>query len=118
MRLSWITCGEGRWCSLDQLDLSAIRTTTGVYVIWHAGRPSRVVRVGHGNIAERLRQDRDDPEVTRFRERGRLLVTWAAVSGDSDREGIVRFLADRFAPLAADVHRVVVPLEVNLPGAA
>jgi hypothetical protein len=35
----------------------------GVYVIWHEGNPSRVVRVGHGEIRERLHYHQEDPEV-------------------------------------------------------
>ena len=43
--LKWITHDtDGNWCSLDHLDLSAIQET-GVYIIWHAGDPSRVVRI-------------------------------------------------------------------------
>jgi len=118
MQISWITCGEGNWCSLEHLDLSAIRTTEGVYVIWHAGRPSRVVIVGQGNIARRLALHRADPEVMQYSSRGRLLVTWAAVSNDADRSGIERFLVESYRPLVADAPRAVVPLAVNFPGAA
>lgn len=118
MQLSWITCGEGRWCLLEHLDLSSIRTTEGVYVIWRAGFPSRVVRVGQGNIAGRLALHRADPEIMQHSEKGRLLVTWAAVPRDADRDGIVRFLLDRYRPLTGDANPVVVPLQVNLPGAA
>ncbi|GAB4361055.1 MAG: hypothetical protein Kow0026_23880 [Oricola sp.] len=118
MRITWITCGDGRWCSLERLDLSAIRAATGVYVIWHRGQPGRVVCVGQGNIAERLAGHRADPAVMQHGGAGGLLVTWAAVSGGADRDGIVRYLADRYRPLVSDAHPVVVPVEVNLPGAA
>jgi hypothetical protein len=118
MQISWITCGEGRWCSLEQLDLLSIKTTVGVYVIWHAGRPSRVVHVGQGNIARRLALHRADPQIMQYRERGRLLVTWAAVSNDADRVGIERFLVENYRPLVANSPRAVVPLAVNFPGAA
>jgi len=118
MQISWIRSVDGGWCSLEHLDLLSIRTTTGVYVIWHAGRPSRVVHVGQGNIARRLALHRADPEIIQYNRKGRLFVTWAAVSSDADRSGIARFLADRYRPLVADAPRVVVPVAVNLPGAA
>jgi len=118
MELSWIRRADGRWCSLEHLDLSRIKTTAGVYVIWHAGMPSRVVRVGQGNIVSRLAVHRADPEIMQYGVKGRLLVTWAAVARDADRDGIVRFLLDRYRPLTGGANPVVIPIRVNLPGAA
>jgi hypothetical protein len=43
----------GVWLSLTQINLSNVRAS-GVYIIWHGGNPSRVVRVGQGDIAGRL----------------------------------------------------------------
>jgi hypothetical protein len=47
--------------------------------IWHEGNPSRVVRIGQGDIAMRITAHRNDRVVTKYRASGTLRVTWAAV---------------------------------------
>jgi hypothetical protein len=61
--VSWVKCGDGvNWCPLEPVNLSGVGTT-GVYIIWHEGNPSRVVRIGQGNIAARLGAHRRDHAV-------------------------------------------------------
>jgi hypothetical protein len=67
----------------------------GVYVIWHEGNPSRVVRVGHGEIRERLHYHQEDPEVLAYSRFGTLRVTWAAVQSDQ-MEGVERYLVEHW----------------------
>lgn len=88
--------------------------TVGVYVIWHEGNPSRVVRVGHGEIRERLHYHQEDPEVLAYSRFGTLRVTWAAVQSDQ-MEGVERYLVEHWKPLVEDRPPKVVPIAVNSP---
>ncbi len=77
INLSWVKCtGEG-WCPLLTVNLEKV-TAEGVYIIWHGGNPSHIVRVGQGIIAERLADHRDDPAILAHKNKGTLYVTWAA----------------------------------------
>jgi hypothetical protein len=113
--VTWVKCDQGLWCSFDRVNLTKV-STVGVYVIWHTGSPGRVVRVGQGDIAQRLGAHRDDPAVTRYRTNGSLLVTWAEVPKKADRDGIERYLANHYRPLVGDAWPDVTPIPVNLPG--
>ena len=112
--LDWIRCDDGRvFCGLATVNLDNVQTE-GVYVIWHTGNPSRVVRVGQGNIVDRLKRHRYDPEITQYAIYGRLLVTWAYVS-PIYIDGVERYLAEKWFPLVGDRHPSVYPIEVNSP---
>jgi hypothetical protein len=50
--VTWVKCQANNWCPFETVTLDSISKTIGVYVIWHEGNPSRVVRVGQGDIAE------------------------------------------------------------------
>ena len=51
--VTWVKCGNGaNWCPIETVDLSGV-SATGVYIIWHDGNPSRVVRIGQGDIPAR-----------------------------------------------------------------
>jgi hypothetical protein len=89
----------------------------GVCVIWHAGQTPKVVRVGQGDVADRLAAHSRDSTITRYARFGCLYTTWPAVS-ISYRDGVERFLADRLLPLVGDRHPATVPVPVNLPWAA
>ena len=111
--LKWITHDtDGNWCSLDHLDLSAIQET-GVYIVWHAGDPSRVVRIGQGKIGVRLARQRADPKVHAYESFG-LLVTWATAPL-LQLDGIERYLADRWHPLVGGATPNAAPIAVNDP---
>lgn len=112
--LTWKTCGDdGHWCNLKLLKLEKI-SDVGVYIIWHSGDPSRVVRIGQGNISERLSEHRNNPDITKY---GELFVTWA-VAGVNSLDGIERYLADEWKPLVGDAFPDASPIEVNSPFAA
>lgn len=112
LQLQWIKCGE-IYCPLENVDLSDVKTE-GVYIIWHAGNPSRVVRVGQGNIASRLNAHRNDREILAYAKYGTLRVTWATVPA-AQRDGVERYLADKWKPLIGDAFPNVVPIAVNSP---
>ena len=88
----------------------------GVYIIWYGTpRHGRVVYVGQGNITERLSEHRSNPEITRHdNQHNRLFVFWAFVEEDY-RDGVERYLADRFAPLVGKMHPTDDAIRVNTP---
>ena len=115
--VSWVKCGNGaNWCPLEKVDLSGV-SATGVYIIWHEGNPSRVVRIGQGDIAARLGAHRRDPAVLAYNRFGTLRVTWAAVPVHQ-LDGVERYLANMWPPLIGDAFPEVAPLAVNSPFAA
>ena len=112
LTLSWVKCGNA-WCPLETVDLSKT-TTKGVYVIWHAGNPGRVVRIGQGDVADRLYAHRNDGEILAFAKYGTLRATWAVVSV-AQRDGVERYLGEVYPPLIGDAFPDVVPIAVNSP---
>ena len=117
MKLFWIRATTGEWLPLENVNLSEVRTI-GVYIIWHAGNPSRVVYVGQGDIRERLSAHRSDWRIIHHATHGTLYVTWAGVGNQADRDAIERYLADTWNPLVGEAHPNVLPLAVNSPWAA
>ena len=114
LRLSWIKCdGGNHWCLFEVVNLTDV-TAKGVYIIWHEGDPSRVVRIGQGDIASRLGEHRNDPEILAYRSKGKLRVTWAAVSV-AQRDGVEANLSDRWPPLVGDVFPSAELIAVNSP---
>ena len=76
----WTKDTAKQWLKLETFDISLVSTSDiGVYVIWHAGAPSRVVKVGQGIIYDRLGCHRQDSAITAHRKYGTLYVTWAIV---------------------------------------
>jgi hypothetical protein len=114
--LFWIKSTSGAWLSFERVNLTNV-DTTGVYVIWHGGQTPRTVRVGQGDIADRLLAHRGDQQVLAYRSYGGLYVTWAAVSY-AEIDGVERYLADQLRPLVGDRFPNVRAIPVNLPWAA
>lgn len=113
MELTWLKCEGDVWCSLTRLNLETVNEH-GVYVIWHGGKPSHVVYVGQGDVADRLKEHRTNPALLRHARKGELHVTWASVPA-AQRDGVERYLADKYSPLEGEVHPAVAPLAVNDP---
>lgn len=112
LKLSWYKSKAGSWLDLMALDLSLVRSQ-GVYIIWNGASPSRVVRVGQGDVSARLSAHRSDPDVLRHGSGG-LFVTWADVPA-YERNGIERFLADVWRPLVGVAFPNAAPVPVNSP---
>jgi hypothetical protein len=114
LNLSWINCGNGtNWCPFDTVNLSDV-DAKGVYIVWHEGNPGRVVYVGQGDIVARIATHRNDKRITAYEKQGRLRVTWASVPA-AQRDGVERYLADKWNPLVGDAHPDVRPIAVNSP---
>jgi hypothetical protein len=117
LTVTWIKSQADTWLAFETFNLETCTTNPGVYVIWHAGNPGRVVYIGQGNVRDRLTAHRDNSEVTAYRASGTLYVTWASVPARS-LDGVERYLADSWKPLAGDHHPNVQPIPVNSPFAA
>ena len=115
MVVKWIVCGGtgNNWCPLREVELKNV-DTVGVYIIWHEGNPGRVVRVGQGDIAERLAKHRNDPAITYYERFGKLRVTWAYVPLHQ-LDGVEKYLADTWKPLVGDAFPDALPIAVNSP---
>jgi hypothetical protein len=112
--VEWIKCGNGgNWCPLELVNLSDV-DTEGVYIIWHEGNPGRVVRIGQGDIKDRLCAHRKDAAITKYRANGTLRVTWATVPSHL-RDGVERYLANTYPPLVGDAFPIALPIAVNSP---
>lgn len=113
MDVEWVKCQNDRWCHLERVNVNAVETV-GVYLIWHGGETSRVVRVGQGEIAERLRWHREDPQILAYNQYGALYVTWASVPADK-RDGIECYLTETWTPLISKAFPMIFPISVNSP---
>ncbi len=109
--VSWVTCTDNVWCTLSKVNLSNV-TQVGVYVIWQRDKDGAVVKVGQGNIKDRLTAHRNDSSITKY---GELSVTWAVVDRQ-DLDGVERYLGNRYSPIVAQRFPDVPPIAVNLPG--
>lgn len=118
MTVDWAECedreGRRRRCRLALLDLDSLpQDAKGVYVIWSG---TEVVRVGQGDIADRLRDHKQDPKIVSRTAPGRpLYVTWAVIENKKSRDGAERFLFDQLNPLVGTRAPNVLPIRVNLP---
>ena len=77
--VTWRKCGnDSHWCDFFRLDLSNdLDGDAGVYIIFYLTSNQgngRVVRVGQGNVAERLASHRQDTRIIQYKPKG-LLVT-------------------------------------------
>jgi hypothetical protein len=116
--VNWFKCGDDKhWCDFYRLDLSKnLDGAAGVYVIFYLGsgtKRGRVVRVGQGNVANRLAAHREDSEISAHKNKG-LLVTWARVHGQQ-HNGVEKYLSDVFKPLVGERFPNRTPIEVNSP---
>ena len=115
LTLNWNKCQDDVWCPLMTLNLShdLFSGLEGIYIIWHGGPNPRVVYVGQGIIADRLRAHREELRDSEYARLG-LFVTWAYVDAPY-RDGVERFLAERLPPSFGERHPTAGPVSVNLP---
>lgn len=115
LSLEWGKCAGGQWCLLRSLNLqhAAFEGLHGAYVIWHGGSDPRVVYVGQGAIAERLRAHRTSPDILRYAPQG-LFVTWSPVE-HGQIDGVESFLVRALSPLENKAVPSAPPVSVNFP---
>jgi len=112
-KLNWAALSEGGFAELSRVILKNV-VTDGVYIIWHGGNPGRVVYVGQGDVASRLCIHRNRADINACSKYGTLYVTWASVPAHL-KDGIERYLADKWNPLIGEAHPDVAPIVVNSP---
>ena len=118
LSLSWQRCDSGQavvWCNLFDVNLQHphLENVEGVYIIWQ-NQGGSVIRVGQGNIRERLALHRADPRLRAYAAPG-LLVSWAQLPMLC-RDGVERYLAEHLQPLVGSRWPDVQPIAVNIPG--
>lgn len=106
--VKWVKYRNDNWCSFHKVDLTNV-TTTGVYVIWNS---DGVVRVGQGNIKDRITDHRDDPKINKHKN---LKVTWAKIPSH-ELDGVENYLGQKYSPAVGDRFPDATPIAVNLPG--
>jgi|688.fasta_scaffold965449_2 hypothetical protein len=113
--LTWEKCNDSKWCTFERVNLAHDHFTgmAGVYVIWHAGPNPKTVRVGQGNIADRIAAHRRDPQIMMYATHC-LFVTWAKVPA-VHHNGIEAYLAAKLDPIVGQRFPDVAFIEVNLP---
>ena len=112
-KLNWVKCQGEVWCNLEKLNLESIGNVSGVYCVWHGGTNSRWVRIGQGDIKERLANHRKDKEILAY-SKFELFVTWVQVA-TNQRNGIEAYLANECKPLVGERFPDRTPIPVNLP---
>ena len=113
LNLNWVKSTSGNWLQFQNVNLDNV-SSDGVYIIWHSGNPGKVVYVGQGDIAARIRAHRNRPDINGHSKSGTLHVTWATVSA-AQQDSVERFLADKWNPLVGDAHPDAAPIAVNSP---
>ncbi len=115
MILDWIKCGGSQWCNFFNLNLehAHFKNFEGVYIIWHGAPNPAVVRVGQGIIKDRISAHRQDLEIIKYKSYG-LYVTWAEVASPY-RDGVERYLGEKWNPKVGTKFPDVSPIEVNSP---
>ena len=112
--VTWIRCASGKtWCPLETVNLTDVNVE-GVYLIWHEGNPARVVRIGQGDISDRLASHRQDNAILDYGKYGTLRVTWASVPS-YQLNGVERYLANTWPPLVGETFPNATPIPVNSP---
>lgn len=111
MQPNWQKCVGNVWGTLLEVNLNHFHFNNmeGVYIIWQGNGP--VVRVGQGNIRNRLYHHRNDPKIIKYPS---LYVTWAPVHA-LYRDSVERYLANILKPVVGDAFPNVVPTPVVLP---
>ena len=99
------------------LDSSYFIDKRGVYVIWYASPgTAKVVKLGSGNISERLKEHRLNPDIIRYASYGQLKVSWI-ILGESEFLGVEKYLARVYSPLVGDRYpEDINEIQVNLIG--
>ncbi len=115
MELQWNKCQGDVWCNLNSVNLGHphFNSMSGVYIIWHGGSPAATVRVGQGNIRERLATHRTDPAIQKYKHLD-LYVTWASVPKAS-QDGVETYLAQKLSPIVGELFPKAAPISINLP---
>lgn len=120
--VKWIKNNQnGEWFDFLRLNLEApyFNNKVGVYAIWYTSPSSaKVIKVGSGNISERLKDHRSNQEITKYSSLGNLKVSWVVADSNpllpSEAQGAEVFLANKYRPLVGDRFPNVVEVPISL----
>ena len=89
----------------------------GVYVIWYTSPgTAKVIKLGSGNIAERLKDHRQNQDITKYSSYGQLKVSWIILD-ESELLGVEKYLSRAYSPIVGDRYpESVTEIKVNLIG--
>lgn len=117
LNINWVkNQNNNQWFDFLRLNLDSpyFQDKEGVYVIWYAGpSEAKVIRIGQGHIATRLKEHRSNPEITKYSNYGQLKVSWAIVDSQY-RDGVEAFLFDSYNPLIGERSPSARPISVDL----
>ena len=115
MKLNWTKCTGDQWCDFFNLNLNHphFDNLEGIYIIWHGAPNPAVVYIGQGSIRNRILAHRTENSISRYKANG-LFVTWAPLNAIY-RDGVERYLAEKWHPLVGDAHPSTAPITVNGP---
>ncbi|MGE4297632.1 MAG: hypothetical protein AB7E47_06350 [Desulfovibrionaceae bacterium] len=116
LELKWGHCKGDVWCKLNtvNLDNEYFDDLDGVYIIWYMENSKPItVRVGQGQIRERLTDHRDNEDIQAYADKG-LKVTWAKVKLNQ-RDGVERYLGEKLNPKVGERFPQAEPIQCNLP---
>lgn len=99
--VKWIKSVGGDFLDLLRVNLDSSYFSTpknGVYVIWYTGtNKAPVIRVGQGNIRDRIMAHRSDPQITQFSANGQLKISWIIIDPENF-DGVEAYLYDYYKP--------------------
>jgi hypothetical protein len=122
--VQWIKNSQNNdWFDFLRLNLDApyFSNKRGVYVIWYTTASiAKVIRIGSGDIAERLKDHRSNPDILKFSDKGQLKVSWVLADGvtllENEIEGVEKYLARVYSPLIGDRFPAGGEIQVTLIG--
>ena len=112
--LTWQRCTGSMYCNFRSVNLQHehFNQLAGVYVVWSAGEPRVVQRVGRGNIRDQLTALRARTDLPPAEQQ--LQVTWARVP-ESLQASVVEYLSAQLAPRLGAAAAGGAATPVNLP---
>ena len=117
MNLFWLKCENNAWCSLREVDLSHsyYDNFVGIYIIWYWDNLGNAVtvKVGQGNLRERLTAHNTDPRIQQYAHLN-LLVTWTDTLSYL-RDGVEVYLGKVLKPRVGSLFPNAKPIPVSLP---
>ena len=117
MNLLWLKCENNAWCSLRDVDLSHsyYDNFVGIYIIWYWNKFGEAVtiKVGQGNIRERLKAHNTDPQIQAYAHLN-LLVTWTSLPSNL-LDGAEAYLGKVLKPRVGSLFPDAKPIPVSLP---
>jgi hypothetical protein len=112
-RLYWKKKPDGKSWDFYEVDLSSEKLK-GVYIIWYRDPKLHVVRVGQGDVTDRVYKHRVNPEIEKYKSKG-LKISWASVPLKYQRNGIEHYLYQKLEPIVGERTPAKEVIECNLP---